>query len=292
MRGMAAPAKYSGLITGTAWMMGASLFFALTLVTVRELTQTMSVFTLVFIRCVFGILVLTPWLVRNGRGALKTRRWTVYAVRAVATYTGMVTFFYGLRVVELADANAIQFTGPFFTVILLQIFIGERVGFYRWIAIGFGFAGVLLIVKPGFGVIVPAMLGIVYTAFAYGASNAATRALSTTEDRNAVVFYMFAMMLPLSIGPAIFDWTTPALSDLPLLAFFLAIGYLSIHCVTTAYVHAPAAALTPAYYIQLPMVSAMAYALYDELPDTLTWVGAAVICVSGYWVARGARREG
>ena len=286
-----APAKYSGLIVGTLWMIGASAFFALTYVTVRELAQTMSVFTLVFIRCVFGILVLVPWLLRNGRGALKTRRWKVYAIRAVTTYTGMVTFFYGLRTVELADANAIQFTGPFFTVILLQIFVGERVGLDRWIAICFGFAGALLIVRPGFEVVVPAMLGIVYTAFAYGASNAATRALSTTEDKNAVVFYMFAMMLPLSIGPAILDWTTPGLSDLPLLGFFLLIGYLSIHCVTRAYVHAPAAALTPAYYAQLPMVSAMAYAFYGEVPDTLTWIGAAVICVSGYWIARGARAE-
>ena len=286
-----APAKYSGLIVGMLWMIGASAFFALTYVTVRELAQTMSVFTLVFIRCVFGILVLVPWLLRNGRGALKTRRWKVYAIRAVTTYTGMVTFFYGLRTVELADANAIQFTGPFFTVILLQIFVGERVGLDRWIAICFGFAGALLIVRPGFEVVVPAMLGIVYTAFAYGASNAATRALSTTEDKNAVVFYMFAMMLPLSIGPAIFDWTTPGLSDLPLLGFFLLIGYLSIHCVTRAYVHAPAAALTPAYYAQLPMVSAMAYAFYAEVPDTLTWIGAAVICVSGYWIARGARAE-
>lgn len=286
-----APAKYSGLIAGTLWMIGASAFFALTYVTVRELAQTMSVFTLVFIRCVFGILVLVPWLLRNGRGALKTRRWKVYAIRAVTTYTGMVTFFYGLRTVELADANAIQFTGPFFTVILLQIFVGERVGLDRWIAICFGFAGALLIVRPGFEVVVPAMLGIVYTAFAYGASNAATRALSTTEDKNAVVFYMFAMMLPLSIGPAVLDWTTPGLSDLPLLGFFLLIGYLSIHCVTRAYVHAPAAALTPAYYAQLPMVSAMAYAFYGEVPDTLTWIGAAVICVSGYWIARGARAE-
>ena len=251
--------------------------------------RPISVFTLVFIRCVFGILVLTPWLLRNGRAALKTTRWKVYAIRAVTTYTGMVTFFYGLRVVELADANAIQFTGPFFTVILLQIFVGERVGLDRWIAICFGFAGALLIVRPGFEVVVPAMLGIVYTAFAYGASNAATRALSTTEDKNAVVFYMFAMMLPLSIGPAIYDWTTPGLSDLPLLGFFLLIGYLSIHCVTRAYVHAPAAALTPAYYAQLPMVSAMAYAFYGEVPDALTWVGAAVICVSGYWIARSAR---
>ena len=286
-----APAKYSGLIAGTLWMIGASAFFALTYVTVRELAQTMSVFTLVFIRCVFGILVLVPWLLRNGRGALKTRRWKVYAIRAVTTYTGMVTFFYGLRTVELADANAIQFTGPFFTVILLQIFVGERVGLDRWIAICFGFVGALLIVRPGFEVVVPAMLGIVYTAFAYGASNAATRALSTTEDKNAVVFYMFAMMLPLSIGPAVLDWTTPGLSDLPLLGFFLLIGYLSIHCVTRAYVHAPAAALTPAYYAQLPMVSAMAYAFYGEVPDTLTWIGAAVICVSGYWIARGARAE-
>ena len=214
---MAPPAHFSGLIAGTLWMTGASVCFALTYVVVRELTHTMSVFTLVFIRCVFGVLFLTPWLLRNGRGALKTRRWTIYAIRAVTTYTGMVTFFYALRAVDLADANAIQFTGPFFTVILLQVFAGERAGLDRWIAICAGFAGALLIVRPGFGVFVPAMLGIVYTAFAYGASNAATRSLSTTEDNNAVVFYMFAMMLPLSIGPAILDWTTPGVSDLPLL---------------------------------------------------------------------------
>ncbi len=270
-------------------MTGASVFFALTYVVVRELTQSMSVFTLVFYRAAFGVLFMTPWLLRNGRGVLATRRWKLYAIRAVVIYTGMVTWFYGLAEVELADANAILFTGPFFTVILLQVFAGERAGFDRWVAIFVGFAGALLIVRPGFGALVPATIGIVYTAFAYGASNAATRSLSMTEDNNAVVFYMFALMLPLSIGPAAADWTTPARSDLPMLGLFAVIAYASIHCVTRAYAYAPAAALTPAYYLQLPMVALMGYLFYEEAPDLLTWIGALAICSSGYWIARGAR---
>lgn len=278
------------IVLGSLWMATASAFFALTYIVVRELSDTISTYELVFYRALFGVLFLTPWLIRNGWRALRTRRWKLYLLRGFAMYTGMLTWFYGLAHVDLADANAILFTGPFFTVIILQIFAGEPMGLDRWIAIGAGFLGTLMIVKPGFEVLVPAMIGCVYTAFTYGASNSITRMLLTTEDKNAVVFFMFALMLPMSIGPAAYHFSVPSWADLPLLALFAFIAYASIHCVARAYALASAASVMPAYYLQLPFVTLMAFGLYDEVPDTLTWLGAGVICASGYWIARAERK--
>lgn len=288
MRERAAPR--SAAVRGLLWMTAASALYAATYIVVRELSARFSSAELVFFRALFGVIVMSPWLMRAGLGALRTARWRLYALRAVLTYSGMVCWFYGLANVPLADATAILFTSPFFTVISLQMFGGERVPARRWAAIGAGFAGVVMILRPGMATLVPAMIGIVYTAIAYGVSNASTRALATTENKNAVVFYMFALMLPLSIGPAAAGWTTPVLADGPLLLAFAFVAVASIQCMTRALASAPGAVVMPAWYAQLPFTAGFAYALYGETPDGWTWAGAATICLAGYWVSRAEGR--
>ena len=288
-----AASRMSATARGVAWMIASSFFYAFTYITIRDLSETFSVFQITFFRALLGAAAMMPWLWRAGLGALYTTRWRLYGFRAVISYAGMVCWFYGLANLPLADATAIMFTAPLLTVIFLSLLLGERVGPKRWAAILAGFIGAMIIIRPGVVEISLAAGALMWTAVSYGASNAATRALATTERSNAVVFYMFATMIPLSIGPAAADWTTPAWADLPMILAFGALSLASMQCMTRSLAETAGYVVMPLFYLQLPFVAGLGFIFYGELSDIWTWVGAAVICVSGYaivWMEGRARK--
>ena len=286
--------RLSATAQGAVWMIASSFFYAFTYVAIRDLSATFSVFEITFFRALLGAAAMTPWLWRAGLLALRTKRWRLYAFRAVISYTGMVCWFYGLAKMPLADATAIMFTAPLLTIVFLSLLMGERVGAKRWAAILAGFVGALIIIRPGLVEISLATGALMWTAISYGASNAATRALATTERSNAVVFYMFATMIPLSVGPAAAEWTTPSWLDLPTILAFGALSLASMMCMTRSLAAVAAYVVMPLFYLQLPFVAVLGFIFYGEVSDVWTWAGAAIICASGYaviWMEGRARKE-
>lgn len=268
------------------WMSAATFFYAFTFVTIRELSRNFSVFELSFLRAAMGMLGMLPWLSRAGFAALRTSRFRLYCVRAVVTYSGMVCWFYGLANVPLADATALLFTSPLFTVAFLAIAINEEVSGRRLGAILMGFAGAMIIIRPGFAVVTLPIVALLYTTVAYGAVNAITRSMTLSENANAVVFYQFLLVVPVSAGPAALDWITPSWSDMPLVLAFGALSLVSMQCFTRALAAAPAAVVMPVFYLQLPLVAALAFIFYGEAPDIWVWVGGVIICAASYDIAR------
>ena len=271
---------------GITWMLAATFFYAFTFVAIRELSRNFSVFELSFLRAAMGTLVMLPWLFHAGLVALRTSRFRLYCVRAVVTYSGMVCWFYGLANVPLADATALLFTSPLFTVAFLAIAIGEQVSGRRLGAILMGFAGAMIIIRPGFADITLPILALLYTTVVYGVVNAITRSLTLSENANAVVFFQFALVLPVSAGPAALDWITPGWADMPLILVFGALSLVSMQCFTRALGAAPAAVVMPVFYLQLPLVAALAFFFYGETPDIWVWIGGVVICAASYDIAR------
>ena len=245
---------------GVLWMIGGSVFYTLSYYAVRELSPKFTSFELVFYRALLTVIVMLPWVLRPGLAVLKTRRYRLYGFRSLVTFAGMVCLFFGIAHLPLADTTAILFTSPLFTVLFTAVTLGDPVGRRRMLAIAFGFAGSLLVIRPGFTEISWPILAVVCTTVTYGAANASTRALSRTENPNAMVFYMFAILLPLSAGPAIYYATEPAWPDLPWILLLGVTTVLSQQCVTRAYANAPAAVVTPAYY------PAIANRCWDRVP--------------------------
>jgi drug/metabolite transporter (DMT)-like permease len=278
-------------LIGIAWMIAGCAAYALCYATIRELTASFSVFQITFFRAAIGMLVMLPWLMRVGLGGLRTGRQRLYGLRAVITYTGMVCWFYGLAHMGLADATALMFTAPFFTVIFLSLVIGERVGLGRWAAIATGFVGALVIVRPGFAEVGLATLALIYVAVSYGVTNAFTRMLAMTEPTNAVVFYMFALVLPLSLVPAALTWTMPLAGDVPMILAFGILSVAAMQCWTRALAAAPGSIVMPISYLQLPFVGLVAFAFYGEVPGWHIWLGGAIIVASSYTVARAEARR-
>lgn len=267
-------------------MMLAAAFFAVSYLTIKHLTAKFAIFELVFYRTLIGALVMAPLVWSSGSAGFATARLPLYAARSAITCLGMLTWFYGLAHLPLADATALIFTTPFFTIALVAIWLNERVYWYRWAATACGLLGALIIVRPGFVEFHIASLAVMVTAASYGGSNAMTRALAGTENPNTSVFYLFVLIVPIMAIPTAIWFTPPALADAP---WILALGLLSAgaqQCITRSLSIAPASAVEPFAFLQLPFVALLGFALFGEVPEIWIWIGAAIIFTSAYAVAR------
>ena len=278
----ALPAGFRGML----WMSAASFFFAMVYVVIRRLSRSVPIEELVFLRAVMGLAVMTPWLAREGLAALKTVRPGMHVGRTAFSYAGMICWFYALANMPLSDATALMFLLPVFTVLLAATFLRERVGALRWAATLGGFAGALIIIRPGLVEMSLAAAAALYTAFSYAAANAMTKSILRTEGSNAVVFYTFAGLAVASVGPAIASWRTPVWPDV---LWILAFGLLSVaatQCVTRALAAAPASVVVPFQFLKLPFVAVVAFLWFAEEPDPWTWAGALVIFASTWAIVR------
>lgn len=279
-------AALPGGIQGALWMSMASFFFALIYVVIRRLTETVPIQELVLFRALLGMAFMAPWLMRSGLGALRTARWRMYIWRTLASYSGMLCWFYALSAMPLADATSLMFTLPLFAVLLAATFLGEHVGIDRWLATAVGFGGALIIIRPGFVEVGIAAAAALYTALSYAGSSAMTKSLVRTETSNAVVFYTFALLGIISVGPAIATWTTPALEDVSWIILFGVLSAVATQCVTRSFAAAPASVVVPFQFLKLPFVAAIALWWFSEEPDPWTWLGALVIFASSYAIVR------
>ena len=271
---------------GIIWMSVAALLFALVFGLIRHLSTTYHTFELVFFHQLISLLMMAPWLLRAGPRVLKTDQIGLYWIRAVFSFIGIALFYYGLAKMPIADATALYFTTPLFTVMLTAMLLSERVGPRRWAAIAAGFLGALVVVRPGLVDITLPTLAVLGCALVFGASNTSTRALTLKDSPNVVVFYALLMTLALAAGPAAYFWIWPPLSDIP---WFLVLGlggYLGLQTFTRAIAAATPGAVMPAFYLQLPFAAAVAYVWFDQIPVIWVWIGAAIICASTYYVMR------
>ena len=280
----------SDSLRGVLWMVAASLFYALIYVAVRKLTAVYPVAQVVLFRAVLGGTIMFCWLAPTGLHVLRTRRMGLYLIRVAIAYLGTLGWMYGIAWLPLAEANALLFLMPLFTVIFAALLLHEHVAPDRWIATAAGFAGALIIIRPGLvGLGLPA-LATIGAAAGFSLALVMTKSLTRTEHPNAIVFYLYALMVPFAAGPAVLDWQPLTAASAPWLALLGVMTVGAQQCATRAFVAAPASVVVPVHYLQLPLIAALAYVLFDQSVDRWTWVGAAVIFGATYHVTRGSRR--
>lgn len=266
---------------GILWMVLSSVAYACSFTTVRELSEHFSIYQLVVFRTAIATTAMLPWLAGAGVGALRTQRLGLYALRAIGVYTGNLAWFYALAHLTLADATAISFLAPLWTIVVLAVWLRERITGGRLLALGLGVLGALVLVRPGFDTVGPAVFAAIYMALAYGSITAIIRVLALSENPNAVVFYMFALNLPLALGPGLLHWSPPTWGDAPWILAFGGFSLLAQIFMTRSLACAEAAVVMPAFYLQLPLAAAFGFLLFDQTPELWVIPGAALIAAGG-----------
>jgi drug/metabolite transporter (DMT)-like permease len=255
-------------------------------VIVREAATELHPFEITFFRCLFGFVVLVPWIVRAGAGALKTRKKVFYTLRGFVSLVSMLSWFYGIILVPLATATALNFTSPLFATLGAALVLNESVRLRRWSALAVGFVGVIVILRPGVEALDPYALLIVFSAMTGGMNVVTVKFLARTESPTAIVTYLMLFLTPLSLIPALFVWQWPSLVAIAWLVVLGALGTLSHLSMVRGYGLVDASACAPFEFLRLPFAAFLGYALFSEVTDLWTWIGAIAIAASAIYVAR------
>jgi drug/metabolite transporter (DMT)-like permease len=215
---------------------------------IREVSAELHPFQIAFFRNFFAFLFILPWLASAGWGGLKTKRMGMQVWRAIIGVIAMGCWFTAITLVPLADAVALNFTLPLFATAGAAVFLSEKVGVRRWSATAVGFLGMLIILRPGFLELTPAMFLPIIAAVFMATSVLILKSLSDTENPNAMVFYMNLFMTPISLVPALFFWQWPSWAALGLLAMLGFVAMLAHLSLARAYGKADASAVMPFDY--------------------------------------------
>jgi drug/metabolite transporter (DMT)-like permease len=280
-------------LRGALWMGGAMLSFAVMAMAARELLRTMGTFETLFLRSLVSFVLVFAILLRFGFGVLRTRRFGLHVVRNLLHFGGQYAWVYAIAGLPLATVFAIEFTMPVWTALLAMPILGERLNRGRIVMLACGFTGILIILKPGFGVVQPAALVMLAGSFAYASMNIATKRLVEKDSALAILFYMSAIQLPLGLVPALAQWVTPGIADLPWIIAIGATGLSAHYCITRAFRIADATLVVPIDFMRLPLIAAVGMLFYGESLELSIILGAAVIFAGTYYsIRRESRKPG
>ena len=275
-----------------SWMLGAVVALTAMAVAGRELSAELSTFQILFFRSLIGLGVIGALVHRAGWSRVKTHRFGGHLARNLAHFGGQYGWFFGIALIPLTEVFAIEFTMPIWTALFASLILGERIGWQRSLAIAIGFAGVLVMLRPGFAAVSPAAVAVLAAAFAYAFAHTLTKRLSGTDSPMAILFYTTAVQLPLALLPALHGWTWPSLAMWPWVIGVGAAALSAHYCLTRAFMLEDASVVMPIDFLRLPFIAVVGYIFYDEPLEFWVFVGA-VIVFAGSWLnlRAGARKK-
>jgi len=240
---------------------------------------------IVFFRYLFGLIPVAVALYVSGLHQIRTSRPGAHVLRGVLMSAALALFFWGLNYVPLAEAIAVAFTAPLFITALSVPMLAERVGLARWLAVLVGFAGMLVIVRPGAETFKPEMLILVAGTAVFALGITYTRRLSRTETAATMFTWTTFVALSLFAPLAWWTWKMPQADHMTGFAVLGLIGGMAHYLVIVAYRNAPAAVVAPQEYMALVWGAIIGWIVWSEVPSGWTWLGAAIVAGAGGFIA-------
>lgn len=283
----------------------ASVFFSVNDITVKFLSDDYALHQIILIRSSIGMIVLLAVFIpfEGGLSALRTKRLPIHILRGFLVVIANMSFFLALAVLPLADAVAIFFVSPLIITIFSVIFLGETVGPRRWIAVGMGLAGVIVMVRPGTGSFQLAALLPLVAALAYAGLQTITRKVGVTERAGALTFYiqvafiLVGSIMGLTVGDGRFggtgdtsldfllhEWIWPSNGDWGLLVILGVSSTFAGYFISQAYRICEAGLAAPFEYTAMIYAIFWGFIIFGEWPDTTAWIGISLIVGGGLFM--------
>jgi len=271
---------------------------------IKAMSGTYPVYETMLIRGLTSLPILGVWLAyTHGLQTLFTPLWPRIFIRALILCTAYLAFILAIAAMPIANMVAIYFTMPFFVAGLAGPFLGERVPYYRWIAIVAGFAGVIVMVRPGVQAFEPAALLALYSAFGYAIGQMMGRDLAQRVEplvianwQNAVYFIFAAVVGVIAQASGFageshkslafltrpFVW--PTLPDFLLLSAVGALAAFAMMSFISAYKLAESNFVAPFEYSGMIWAVLFGLLFFNDFPDFWTWSGMAVVAGAGLFM--------
>ena len=270
---------------GTAFMLVSTVTGSMLVASVRHLGTDIHPFEMVFFRSFFGLIFFAPWLIRQGLAPLRTRHIILHGARSGLQVATGLAFFTALTLAPLAKVTALQFSAPLFATVLALVVLGETIRARRIAALIIGFAGTLIIVRPGFVEVDLGSALVLISAVMIGLIMILIKILSRIESSATITFYAALLGTPFALIAALPVWRTPSPEHWPWLIAIGFLGSLSQLAFTQAFKEADVTAVLPLDFTRLIWIAIIGYAVFGEIPDVWTWVGGAVIFSSATYIA-------
>jgi len=264
---------------GAAFMVASALLFAVMGTAVKIASTRLPETVVVFFRSSIGLLTLLPWIVGVD---LRTRHTREHLVRSLAGMASMYCFFYTLAHMRLADSVLLNYSLPLFMPVVESAWLGEPFPRRLWTPILVGFLGIVVILRPGSGLVEPVALVGVASAFFAAVAQVGVRRLTRTEPVPRIVFYFAVTSTFLSAAPLPLTWRTPPAPAIwwAVIASGVAATFAQL-AMTRAYAHAPAAQVGPFIYSAVVFAGILDWVFWRRLPDAFTVAGSLLVGGAG-----------
>lgn len=248
---------------------------------IKQVSPEIGTEMVVFLRSLFGLLVLLPIVARHGRSLLHSNSPRTMAIRALAGLAAMYGFFYVIAHLPLAEATLVKLTTPFFMPLIAWFWLRERIGRHNATAIVVGFIGVLFILRPGAATFDPHALVGIAAALLASVAMVAIRDMNNSEPAERIVFHFAVICTLVSAVPLLWAWQTP---DWHLWPWLLAIGVFGTTgqlLITRAFQVAPPGKVGPFTYTSVVFAALLGWAFWGEALLVTTIVGSLLIFAAG-----------
>jgi drug/metabolite transporter (DMT)-like permease len=263
----------------------------------RELSRELPVVEIMALRSFLAALAITPFVLWSRGRLLQTRKPGLHFLRNLSHFAAQFFWFAAVALIPLAEVVSIEFTMPIWIAILAALLLGEQLTGRRLLAIGLGFAGVLIILRPGVAKIDAGALAALAAAIGFSLSVTLVKKLTGSEGVLTILAHMFwtqavlaaLLMLILWLLPGgLFTWAWPSARLYPFIALMGIVGSAGHYCLTQATAAVDATVVAPLDFVRVPLTALMGYALYGEPLTVFLFIGAALILIGNLMNSRRA----
>ena len=254
-----------------------SFFAVLMEALIRAAQYDSNVYTIGFFRFFFGLIIISPYLIKNKFNTYKTRNLKFYLLRGFFNLPMMIFGFGALVYVPFEQFKAMNFLSPIIVVLLSIIIFREKIFYFRILALIIGFIGMLIIIRPGIIEFNIGTLMILISLTFWSFIIILSKFVSKDDSPITMVTYQYTIMTILALPLAVFFWQAPSLISL-FYVFIAAISGTILHlCLAQSYKYAELSVTQPIWFSGLIFGSVFGYFAFNETPDIWTWVGGIVV---------------
>jgi len=263
---------------------GATLFAALMASSVKYLSEDMNSIIICFYRCLAGLIILSPFMIRNNYEAFKSHNIKLQIIRSLINIISMICWFTAIGMMQLEKATALGFTTPLFTTILAVFLLGEVIRFHRTAALILGFFGIIIIIRPGYLPLEFGTILMLIASFSFSFVLIFVKKLSAIDSSKTIIFYHLLFMTPVFFVLSLFFWENINFNQLCVFAFMGASGLISHWCLTQALRLSDTTFVMPLQFTKLIWASLIGFFIFYEQPDFWTWIGGLIIFISVVYI--------
>ena len=270
----------SNTLKAAYWMIGAMFSFSLMAISGRELGGHLDTFEIMMYRSLIGIFIVLIFIIYNKSFLeISIQRIKLHFIRNIFHFAGQNLWFFAVVYIPLSQLFAFEFSVPIWVAVFAPIFLKEKLTLVRFLAIAIGFLGILIVARPNFSTLDPAIIAAALCAIGFAVTSIATKKLTTTETITCILFWLTVMQFIFGFICAGIDGEIdfPIGLELIWIAIIGLCGLIAHFCITKALSMAPALVVSPLEFLRLPFISIIGYFMYNENLELLVFFGAILV---------------